>query len=73
MGAGASGGEPRFIPALTRAAIAAGADALFLEVHPDPARAPSDATNMLRLDRLGPLLEQLLAIREVCESRVTHV
>lgn len=58
-----SGGEPRFIPPLVRAAVAAGADALFLEVHPDPARAPSDATNMLRLDRLRPLLEELLAIR----------
>ncbi|HEX2189638.1 MAG TPA: 3-deoxy-8-phosphooctulonate synthase [Longimicrobiaceae bacterium] len=62
-GGGVSGGDPRFIPALVRAAVAAGADALFLETHPDPARAPSDATNMLPLDRLRPLLEEVLAIR----------
>src|SRR3712207_9138426 len=49
-GQGVSGGEPRFIPHLVRAAVAAGADALFLEVHPDPACAPSDATNMLQID-----------------------
>jgi 2-dehydro-3-deoxyphosphooctonate aldolase (KDO 8-P synthase) len=62
-GGGVSGGEPRYIPTLVRAAIAAGADALFLEVHPEPSRAPSDSTNMLRLDRLRPLLEEVLAVR----------
>ena len=62
-GGGVSGGEPRYIPTLVRAAIAAGADALFLEVHPEPSRAPSDSTNMLRIDRLRPLLEEVLAIR----------
>jgi 2-dehydro-3-deoxyphosphooctonate aldolase (KDO 8-P synthase) len=63
-GAGAvTGGDPRHIPALVRAATAAGADALFLEVHPEPAGAPSDATNMLQLDRLRPLLREVLAIR----------
>lgn len=60
---GSSGGDPVFIPVLVRAAVAAGADALFLETHPDPLRAPSDPTNMLRLDRLRPLLEQVLALR----------
>jgi len=63
MGAGVSGGEPRFIPPLVRAAIAAGADALFLEVHPEPSTAPSDATNMLRLDRLRALIDEVLALR----------
>lgn len=63
QGDGVSGGEPRFTPTLVTAATAAGADALFLEVHPDPATAPSDATNMLQLDRLRPLLERVLAIR----------
>ncbi len=58
-----SGGDPRFIPPLVRAAVAAGADALFLEVHPEPASAPSDATTMLPLERLRPLLEEVLAIR----------
>jgi 2-dehydro-3-deoxyphosphooctonate aldolase (KDO 8-P synthase) len=58
-----TGGDPKHIPALVRAATAAGADALFLEVHPNPAGAPSDATNMLRLERLRPLLEEVLTIR----------
>ncbi|HEX9937077.1 MAG TPA: 3-deoxy-8-phosphooctulonate synthase [Longimicrobium sp.] len=62
-GAGVSGGEPGHIPALVRAAVAAGADALFLETHPDPARGLSDTTNMLPLARLRPLLEQVLEIR----------
>jgi 2-dehydro-3-deoxyphosphooctonate aldolase (KDO 8-P synthase) len=68
-GRGMSGGEPRFIPALVAAAVAAGADALFLEVHPDPATAPSDSTNMLPLDGLRPLMERVLAIREAVLAR----
>lgn len=63
MGAGVSGGDPEFIGPLVRAAVAAGADGLFLEVHPAPREAPSDATNMLRLDAFRPLLEDVLAIR----------
>lgn len=59
-----SGGEPRHIPALAAAAIAAGADALFVEVHPDPSAAPSDAASMLRLDRLPGLVRRALAVRE---------
>jgi 2-dehydro-3-deoxyphosphooctonate aldolase (KDO 8-P synthase) len=62
LGPGVSGGAPEHIPSLALAAVGAGADALFLEVHPDPAGAPSDATNMLRLDRLRPLLERVLAV-----------
>ncbi len=68
-GGGISGGEPRFIPALVRSAVAAGADALFLETHPEPARAPSDSTNMLPLGRLRPLLEEVLAIRAAIAPR----
>lgn len=64
-GGSRSGGEPRFVPALARAAVAAGADGLYLEVHPDPPSAPSDGANMLPLDQLGPLLEGLLAVHEV--------
>ena len=60
---GASGGDPEFTPLLVRAAVAAGADALFLEVHPHPETAPSDGSNMLRLDRLRPLLDEVLAVR----------
>jgi 2-dehydro-3-deoxyphosphooctonate aldolase (KDO 8-P synthase) len=68
---GASGGDPRFIPSLVRAAVAAGADALFLEVHPRPETAPSDGSNMLRLDALRILLEHVLAIREIV-TRAPH-
>ncbi len=62
---GSSGGNPEFTPALVRAAVAAGVDGLFLEVHPDPRSAPSDGSNMLRLDRLQNLLRQVLDIRSV--------
>ncbi len=59
-----SGGEPGHIETLARAAVAAGASGLFLEVHPDPASAPSDGANMLPLDRLEPLLTALLRVRD---------
>ncbi|HEX3571841.1 MAG TPA: 3-deoxy-8-phosphooctulonate synthase [Acidobacteriaceae bacterium] len=59
---GISGGQPEFIPVLARAAVAAGIDGVFLEVHEDPACAKSDGANALRLDNLKALLEQLLAI-----------
>lgn len=59
---GASGGQPEFIPVLTRAAVAAGVDGIFLEVHDDPANAKSDGANALDLKLLKPLLEALLAI-----------
>ena len=62
-GAGVSGGEPRHIPTLVRAAVAAGTDALFLETHPEPSKGLSDTTNMLPLDRLRPLVEEVLALR----------
>ena len=65
LGPGVSGGEPEFILPLVRAAVVAGADGLFLEVHPAPETAPSDSTNMLRLDAFRPLLEQVLALRDV--------
>ena len=62
---GVSGGQPEFIPLLARAAVAAGVDGLFLEVHDNPAEAKSDGANALRLDRLSALLENLLAIHSV--------
>jgi 2-dehydro-3-deoxyphosphooctonate aldolase (KDO 8-P synthase) len=65
-----SDGEPEHIPALAGAATAAGADALFVEVHPEPRRAPSDAASMLRLDRLEPLVRRVLAVRETVRTRV---
>ena len=61
---GVSGGQPEFIPLLARAAVAAGVDGLFLEVHDAPAHALSDGANALDLKLLGPLLEKLLAIHQ---------
>jgi 2-dehydro-3-deoxyphosphooctonate aldolase (KDO 8-P synthase) len=61
---GVSGGQPEFIPLLARAAVAAGVDGLFLEVHDDPANAKSDGANALNLNLLKPLLETLLAIHQ---------
>jgi 2-dehydro-3-deoxyphosphooctonate aldolase (KDO 8-P synthase) len=62
---GVSGGQPEFIPLLARAAVAAGVDGVFLEVHDDPAHAKSDGANALDLKLLKPLLEKLLAIQKV--------
>ena len=53
-----AGGEPQFVPALTRAAVAAGTNALFIETHPDRWSAKCDAASMLDLELLEPLLEQ---------------
>ena len=61
-GNGVSGGQPEFIPLLARAAVAAGVDGVFLEVHDDPANAKSDGANALNLKDLRLLLETLLAI-----------
>ena len=61
-GDGVSGGQPEFIPVLARAAVAAGVDGIFLEVHDDPSHAKSDGANALRLDKLKGVLQQLLAI-----------
>jgi 2-dehydro-3-deoxyphosphooctonate aldolase (KDO 8-P synthase) len=59
---GVSGGNPEFIPTLARAAVAAGIDGIFLEVHDNPSQAKSDGANALHLDLLKPLLETLLAV-----------
>jgi 2-dehydro-3-deoxyphosphooctonate aldolase (KDO 8-P synthase) len=59
---GVSGGQPEFIPVLARAAVAAGVDGVFLEVHNDPPQAKSDGANALHLNHLKVILEQLLAI-----------
>ncbi|WP_131998539.1 3-deoxy-8-phosphooctulonate synthase [Acidipila rosea] len=60
---GVSGGQPEFIPLLARAAVAAGVDGVFLEVHDDPANAKSDGANALDLKNLRAVLESLLAIQ----------
>jgi 2-dehydro-3-deoxyphosphooctonate aldolase (KDO 8-P synthase) len=61
---GASGGAREFIPPLTLAAVAAGADGLFLETHPDPDRAPSDGPNMVPLDALDDLVLRAVDVWE---------
>jgi 2-dehydro-3-deoxyphosphooctonate aldolase (KDO 8-P synthase) len=61
----ASGGQPQFIPTLARAAVAAGVDGVFVEVHEAPERALSDGPNALRLERLGTLWENLQAIHSL--------
>jgi 2-dehydro-3-deoxyphosphooctonate aldolase (KDO 8-P synthase) len=61
-GNGVSGGQPEFIPVLARAAVAAGVDGVFLEVHDNPAEAKSDGANALRLDKLKVVLEELLRV-----------
>ncbi|MGA7885885.1 MAG: 3-deoxy-8-phosphooctulonate synthase [Acidobacteriaceae bacterium] len=65
---GVSGGQPEFIPLLARAAVAAGIDGIFLEVHDNPAQAKSDGANALELKSLRPLLEILLAIQQAAAA-----
>lgn len=65
---GASGGAREFIPPLALAAVAAGADGLFIETHPDPDHAPSDGPNMLPLADLEGLVRRVLAVREAARS-----
>ncbi len=68
-GGAGSGGQREFIPHLSRAAAAVGIDALFLEVHPEPEKALSDAATMLRLSDLEAMLTQVLAIDRLVNVR----
>lgn len=61
---GVTGGNPQLIETIARAAIATGADGLFIETHPNPAVAKSDGANMLKLELLEPLLEKLVKLRK---------
>jgi len=61
---GVTGGNPQLIGTIASAAIATGADGLFIETHPNPAVAKSDGANMLKLDLLEPLLERLVRLRK---------
>ena len=63
-----SGGQREFVPVLARAAVAVGISGLFMETHPDPAKALSDGPNAVPLDRMKELLESLLAIDMVVKS-----
>jgi 2-dehydro-3-deoxyphosphooctonate aldolase (KDO 8-P synthase) len=69
LGGNASGGQRQFAPLLARAAMAAGADALFIETHPNPDRAKSDAASQIPLADMEPVLKQCLAIFEACRTR----
>ncbi len=61
---GVTGGNPQLIETIAKAAIAVGADGLFIETHPNPSVAKSDGANMLHLDMLEPLLEKLVRLKK---------
>jgi 2-dehydro-3-deoxyphosphooctonate aldolase (KDO 8-P synthase) len=62
---GVSGGRPDLIETIARAGVAVGVDGIFIETHPDPARALSDGANMLPLDQLENLLTRLIKLRQI--------
>jgi 2-dehydro-3-deoxyphosphooctonate aldolase (KDO 8-P synthase) len=65
---GSSGGAREFIPPLTYAAVAAGADGLFLETHPDPEHAPSDGPNMLPLSDVDGVIDRAVELWRLCHT-----
>jgi 2-dehydro-3-deoxyphosphooctonate aldolase (KDO 8-P synthase) len=70
---GSSGGQREFVPVLARAAMAVGISGLFMETHPDPAKALSDGPNAVPLDRMKELLESLVAIDAVVKKSGTFL
>jgi len=64
-----SGGQREFVPLLARAAVAAGISGLFMETHPDPAKALSDGPNAWPLDRMAVLLEQLMELDALVKNK----
>lgn len=64
-GQAVSGGQPEFIPVLSRAAVAAGIDGIFMEVHDNPRAALSDGANALHIEKLRGVLNELLAIQKI--------
>jgi len=69
----ATGGKREMIPHLMRAAVAAGVDGIFMEVHPDPAKGLSDAATMLPLDKVEKMLELIQKINELVEPIKTGI
>lgn len=65
---GVTGGRPDMIETIARAGVANNVDGLFIETHYDPSKAKSDGANMLHLDQLGPLLKNLVAIKDTINS-----
>ena len=73
-GEGRTGGQREYIGTLARAAVATGdVDGLFIEIHPEPEKSPSDADNILQLDDLKPLLTELLAIKNALSNRSNRI
>lgn len=70
---GSSGGQREFVPVLARAAVAVGISGLFMETHPDPAKALSDGPNAVPLNRMKELLESLVAIDAVVKKSGTFL
>jgi 2-dehydro-3-deoxyphosphooctonate aldolase (KDO 8-P synthase) len=68
----ATGGQPEYIEPMARAGVACGVDAVFMEVHDNPAVAPSDGANMLPLERFGPLLHALRDIHAVAHGKAEN-
>lgn len=66
---GVTGGDPEMIETIALSAIATGADGFFMEVHPNPAKAKSDPHTMLQLDRLEPILEKCMAVRNALQNK----
>ncbi len=64
----ATGGNREYVEYLAKAALAAGADALFMEVHPDPEKALSDGPNMVPLKELGPMMEKLIRVYDAVQE-----
>jgi 2-dehydro-3-deoxyphosphooctonate aldolase (KDO 8-P synthase) len=65
---GVSGGQPDLIETIAKASIAVGVDGIFIETHPDPAKALSDGANMLKLDLLENLLVKLVKLRKTVNN-----
>jgi len=69
-GKGKTSGQPEFIFPIARAGVAVGIDGLFVETHPDPKRALSDAASQLKLDLLGDLLSQVVPLDTIVKDRL---
>ena len=65
---GVSGGNPEFIETIALVAAATGADGLFIETHPDPAKGLSDSATMLQMDLLEGILEKVMKVRNALQS-----
>ena len=66
-GPAVSGGQPQFIPLLARAAVAAGVDGVFMEIHDNPKEAKSDGANALESTKLRGVLKELQAVRKALD------